>query len=274
MTELLATQDDGTSVTALDEGSGPALLCVHPGSNDETSWDAVAPLLTGAFRVVRIRRRIYAPGAAIAPSHSMADEAADILAVARLLDGPVFLVGHSSGAVAALEAALLSPSAFAGLFLYEPPIPTRTLLAGEAGARARAALDAGDPAEAMRIHMRDIVGMPAPEVDAMFDNAWVRAAFAVRAPAQMADNTAIDALGVGIDRFRTLTLPTTLLEGDLSPAHLRERVADLAATLPRTRIVQLAGQGHIAQLTAPDVLADAIREAAVRTLGRPERQVS
>jgi pimeloyl-ACP methyl ester carboxylesterase len=273
MTELLATRDDGTPVTALDEGSGPTLLCVHPGGSDETTWDGVARSLTGAFRVVRIRRHLYASGTAFGPAHSMADEAADILAVTRLLDGPVFLVGHSSGAVAALEAALLVPSAFAGLCLYEPPMPTRALLAGEAGRRARAALDAGEPAEAMRIHMRDIVRMPPQEVDAMFADAGVRAAFAVRAVAQIADDEAIDALGVGIDRFRGLALPTTLIEGDLSPEHLRERVADLAATLPDARVVTLTGQGHIAHLTAPDVLAATVREAAAPALRRPEPQV-
>ncbi|GGT10357.1 hypothetical protein GCM10010207_06160 [Streptomyces atratus] len=85
------------------------------------------------------------------------------------------------------------------------------------GVHARAALDAGDPVEAMRIHMRDIVPTPAGAVDAMFADQRVRAA-----------------LGVGIDRFAALGMPTPLVEGDLSPAHLRERLADLAATPCRT----------------------------------------
>ncbi|MCX5343342.1 alpha/beta fold hydrolase [Streptomyces atratus] len=117
------------------------------------------------------------------------------------------------------------------------------------GVHARAALDAGDPVEAMRIHMRDIVPTPAGAVDAMFADQRVRAA-----------------LGVGMDRFAALGMPTTLVEGDLSPAHLRERLADLAATLPNARIVTLAGQGHVAHLTAPDTLADAVREMAKQVL--------
>jgi pimeloyl-ACP methyl ester carboxylesterase len=266
MTELHVTLDDGSSITALDEGSGPVLLCLHPGGGDETAWDLVAAELTGDFRVVRVRRRIYVSGAAISTAHSMAVEAADILAIAGLLDRPVFLVGHSSGGVAALEAALADPSAFAGLFLYEPPMPTSAPLAGEDGARARAAVDAGDLVEAMRIHMRDIVRMPAEEVDAMFADDGIRAAFAAQAAAQITDDEAIDALGVGIDRFRALDLPTTLLQGDLSPAHLRARVTDLAATLPNVRVLTLRGQGHIAHFTAPDALAAAIREAAAEAL--------
>jgi pimeloyl-ACP methyl ester carboxylesterase len=267
MTQLLAPAAGGTStLSALDEGTGPNLLVVHPGGGPATTWDGVAALLAWDFRVVRVNRRIYVPGAVVPVPHSMALEAADILALARLLDGPVLLVGHSSGAVACLEAALVEPAAFAGAFLYEPPMPTGELLAGEAGARARAALDGGDPAEAMRIHMRDIVRMPAGEVDAMFADPGVRAAFAEFAEPQIAEDEAIDALGTDIGRFAGLGIPVTLLEGDLSPAHLRERAADLAAVLPRARLVTLRGQGHIAHLTAPDVLAESIRETAHRVL--------
>ena len=178
----------------------------------------------------------------------------------------MLLVGHSSGAVAALEAALLAPSVFAGLLLYEPPVLTKELVAGTAGARARAAFDGGDPVEAMRIHMRDIVRMPANVVDAMFADQHVRTALPAYAAAQIADNEAIDALGVGIDRFATLEIPTILIEGGLSPAHLRERLADLAAALPNARIVTLTGQGHIAHLRAPDTLANTIRDMAEQVL--------
>ncbi|MER8061946.1 MULTISPECIES: alpha/beta hydrolase [unclassified Streptomyces] len=267
MTELLASSDDGCHLTALDDGSGPNLLVVHPGGGDATAWDGVARHLTDDFRVVRIRRRIYVPGADIALPHSMAVEAADIVAVADLLESPVLLVGHSSGAVAALEAALLDPSMFAGLFLYEPPLPTKELIAGAAGARARAAFDRGDPAEAMRIHMRDIVRMPAAVVDAMFADQHMRVALSAYAAAQIADDEAIDALGVGTDRFATLETPTTLIRGELSPSHLRERLTDLAAALPNARVVTLAGQGHVAHVAAPDTLADAIRDMAGQVLG-------
>jgi pimeloyl-ACP methyl ester carboxylesterase len=269
MPELRATAA-GTSapITALDDGRGPAILVVHPGGNDPTSWNSVARLLVDQFRVVRIRRRIYVPGAAISPDHSMAIEAADILAIADLLPSPILLVGHSSGAIAALEAALRSPATFAGLFLYEPPLATRSTIGGPGQQRARAALAAGDPAEAIKIHLRDVVQMPAHQVDTLFASSAARAVFAVHAAAQLADTDAIDALGVGIARYRTLSLPTTLVEGDASPPHLRERLSDLAATLPDARVITLRGQGHIAHVMAPNLLADAIRTFAAPLLQR------
>lgn len=266
MAELVTTSTDGTPVTALDHGRGPTLLLVHGVGGDATSWDGVIRSLIDDFRVVRMTRRVYAPGASIPPTHSMAVEAADVLAIAGLLDRPVFVVGHSSGAVAVLEAALLAPERFAGLFLYEPPMPTRSLVGAEAARRAREALAAGDPGEAMRIHLRDIVQLPAELVETLVVDPTGQAVFASKAAGQVADVDALDALGVGVDRFRQLDVPTTLVEGDMSPAHLRERLADLAVTLPKAQVRTLAGQGHAAHLTAPEVLADAIREAAERVL--------
>ncbi|GAB2718484.1 alpha/beta fold hydrolase [Kitasatospora kifunensis] len=209
MAELLATSFDGTRITALDDGNGPTLLLVHGSGGDATSWDRVVRSLTDDFRVVRVHRRIYAPGARIAPTYSMALEAADILAIAGLLDRPPFLVGHSSGAVAALEAALRAPTAFVGLSLYEPPLPTRSLIGGVAAQHAQRALAAGDPGEAMRIQLRDIVQVPMEVIEFL--------------------------------------------------------LADLAAALPDARTVTLAGQGHAAHLTAPEALADTIRDSARRS---------
>jgi pimeloyl-ACP methyl ester carboxylesterase len=56
---------------------------------------------------------------------SMAGEVADVLAVASAVHERILLVGHSSGAVVALEAAIASPEAFAGLVLHERPVPFR-----------------------------------------------------------------------------------------------------------------------------------------------------
>jgi pimeloyl-ACP methyl ester carboxylesterase len=276
MPELHATSEDGTIITAIDEGSGPTVLVVHPSGQDERSWDAVAALLIDEYRyrVVRIRRRIYASPTATAaeaatatfPGHTYATEAADVLAVAALLDRPLLLVGHSAGAVAALEAALRAPGTFAAIVAYEPPMPTRQLVGGAATTWARAELDAGDPLEAIRIHLRDIVGLPAGTVDEILADPEGHTRLTEFAAAQVADVEALDALGTGIDRYRALTVPTVLLQGDLSPAHLLERTKDLAAVLPAARVVTLPGQGHIAHLMAPRLLAAQIREAADRVL--------
>ncbi|MEW2636211.1 alpha/beta hydrolase [Streptomyces sp. NPDC048389] len=264
MAELLATSADGAPITALDDGEGPTLLLVHGGGESAMSWGGVLPPLIDDFRVVRVARRIYVPGASVPPAYSMTVEAEDVLAIAGLLDRPMLLVGHSSGAVAALEAALQAPGVPAGLFLYEPPLPTRSLVGGEAARRAREALAAGDPREAMRIHLRDIAHEPVELVEKLIAGPGAQTSFTSKVTAGLADIDALDALGIGVDRFRWLDVPTTLVEGDRSPAHLRERLADLAVTLPNAARVTIPGEGHAAHRTAPETLADMIREAAER----------
>jgi pimeloyl-ACP methyl ester carboxylesterase len=69
---------------------------------------------------------------AVDPRSSIAHEVDDVAAVAALLNGPRLLVGHSSGAVVALEALAASPSMFAGAVVYEPPVVINAPLGGEA----------------------------------------------------------------------------------------------------------------------------------------------
>jgi pimeloyl-ACP methyl ester carboxylesterase len=69
---------------------------------------------------VRLHRRQYRLD--IKRACSIAQEAEDVLAIARVIGDPVLLVGHSSGGVVALEALAALPSTFAGAVLYEPPV--------------------------------------------------------------------------------------------------------------------------------------------------------
>ncbi len=267
MTELEIATPTGT-VRAVTQGSGPVLLVVHPGGQDASTWEQVAELLQPDFRVVRIRRRIYDARSVAAQPHTMRSEAGDILALAAAVPGPIIAVGHSSGAVGVLEAALDPDARFEGVIAYEPPMPVTALVAGAAQASACAALAAGEPVEAMRIHLEDIVGLPATIVGQMIASEPTRSALAAYAAGQLADNAAIDGLGVGIARYAGLRTAVVLLIGELSPAHLRERAEALAGVIPNARTVTMAGTGHLAHLDAPELLAHTVRNAAQAVQGR------
>ena len=266
--ELLVPGPDSHPIPVTDEGQGPAVLLLHPGSTDRSSWAGVAAALAGRFRVLRFDRWTYRDGhadTAPAGADTMAAEVADVLAVAAAAGERPLLVGHSSGAVVALESALADPAAFWAMVLYEPPVAVIEPLGSEALRRARAALDAGDPDRAISIHMREIVGAGRLMVAALrrLPPAWqvIRG----HAAAQITDDEAIESLGVGLDRYARLDLPVLLLGGDRSPAHLRERLDALAAVLPRPeRVVVLEGQGHMANLRAPGQVAEVIAAFADR----------
>ncbi|MEV4921990.1 alpha/beta fold hydrolase [Streptomyces roseoverticillatus] len=254
---------DGTRLVATDRGDGPPVLIVHGGSSSASSWEPVAAQLSRRFRVLCLERRGYGVSDPAGPSHSIAAETGDVLALAASAGAPVLLVGHSSGGIVALETALASPRTCAGMLLYEPPVAVDRPLGGTALRRARAALDRGDPDRAMAIHLQQIVGMPRRSVALMRLVPPVRQMMRTYAAAQIADDEAIEALGVGLDRYAGLEVPALLLGGDRSPRHLRDRLDALAGVLPRVHATAtLPGQSHMANLSAPGEVAEIIERFA------------
>src|SRR5687768_5909864 len=116
---MQAIAADGTEAIAVDEGIGTPILVIHGGMGDRTVWHPVTDLLRDRFRTVRLERRRYRMD--LSGPVTMAQEVEHVAAIAAQLDRPV-LVGHSSGAVLALEALVADPGAYAGAVLYEPPV--------------------------------------------------------------------------------------------------------------------------------------------------------
>jgi len=95
----------GITVSYDKYGSGPPLVLVHGSFSDhKTNWEFVKPLFEQYFTVYAIARRGRGETDAI-KGHSLYDESRDVVAVIRSIGEPVFLLGHSYGAHAALAAA-------------------------------------------------------------------------------------------------------------------------------------------------------------------------
>lgn len=120
MARIDALTKSGSTASARAQGKGPTVLVVPARASDEAGWDAVVAGLVSHFEVVRMRTNLLSADLAGKP---MADEVADVLAIAAVLDPPILLVGHASGAVVAFEAALAIPWEFAGLVAYASAEP-------------------------------------------------------------------------------------------------------------------------------------------------------
>lgn len=96
----------GTIISYEKSGSGPPLVLVHGAfSNHRTNWEFVAPRFEEQFTVYAIARRGRGE-TNVTKGHSIEDEGCDVGAVIQSLGDPVFLLGHSYGALTALAAVL------------------------------------------------------------------------------------------------------------------------------------------------------------------------
>lgn len=248
-----------------DEGIGRPILVLHGGMGDSDSWIQVTDLLRDRFRTVRLHRRQYQLD--VPRKVTMADEVRQVRAVAGTLDRPV-LVGHSSGAVLALEALAADPELYAGAVLYEPPLIVGEPLGGTLLEPARAAIAKGKPGTAFAIFLRDVVRMnPIMATLAGFAINRRPGEIGGRVERQLDDNDAIDALGNRLTAYAKIDLPVLLLAGDRSPRHLGTRLDALQRVLPHSRRVTMHGQGHNAERTAPDRVAAAITTYLDEDLG-------
>ncbi|HEU4319772.1 MAG TPA: alpha/beta hydrolase [Acidimicrobiia bacterium] len=242
---------DGTVLSVHTSGHGPALLLVHGTSADHTRWSGVAPELEKRFSVFYMDRRGRGDSGD-GPSYHVMREAEDVASVVEAIGQPVRILGHSYGALCAMEAALLTDE-IARMVLYEPPIPTGvTMYADGVPDRMQGLLDAGEPERALEVFFREVVRMPEEELDAyrrlpMWQQ---RIKLAPTIPREMAiDRTYV----FEPEKFAGLDIPVGLYLGGDSPELFRSAVATAEAALPNATIVVLPGQQHVAMDTDPDL---------------------
>jgi pimeloyl-ACP methyl ester carboxylesterase len=105
-------------------GVGEPVVLIHGALLAEAYAPLCAePALTAHSRLVRYHRRGYAGSSRVAPPFSIAQQAADCLAVLRRLGiERAHVVGHSSGGIMALRLALDAPEVVHSLVLLEPAL--------------------------------------------------------------------------------------------------------------------------------------------------------
>lgn len=253
-------------IRAYDEGKGPTVVILGPGLDDGTRTKRLAAHLTGRFRVIRLHRRQYRMDLKPAPV-TVAKEVEDVLAVCRSVGEPVLLYGHSDGGVVALEAIAASPSSFAGAVIYEPAAVIDEPLSGKDGwilKQAREALAAGRPGKAMSIFFRNTIELPGWQASLGAMAVAVVPHYRHLVPGQLDSLEALDRLGVRLDVYAGITVPTVLLGGDRGPAHISRRLDAIAAAMPTAHRVTMPGRDHGADLKAPKEVAAVIEAHAER----------
>jgi pimeloyl-ACP methyl ester carboxylesterase len=171
--------------------------------------------------------------------------------------GPVFVFGHSLGAVAALEATFLTDR-IARLMLYEPPLydPTDDLLA--VAARVEEMVERGELERAIVMFQAEIVKQSPEEIARMKTRpTWpgLVASMAVQARTMRA----LAAYRFDAGRMKSVTMPTLLLMGeDTASPYAKQSIAALRESLPNPTLAILERQEHNAMDGGRELLANAI----------------
>lgn len=251
-----AISADGTVIGYESLGSGPPLLLVHGSTGTRARWSSVREPLAQRYSVHAMDRRGRGLSTAEAGPYSLRREAEDVAAVAEAVGGGVYVVGHSYGALAVLEAALITP-AFRRILLYEPPVPSPGLDLVSADGWARLN-EASDPREVLETFYRETLHLPEPAIRDLAEREFSALADSIThtAARELAEVRAYRATR----RLAAITVPVRLLLGTESPAYLRAATAAVAAQIPGATIVALQGQGHQAIDYDPPQFLKAVME--------------
>jgi pimeloyl-ACP methyl ester carboxylesterase len=243
---------DGTPIAFWRTGHGPPLLLVHGATADHTTtWRSVLPELERSFTVYAMDRRGRG-GSGDGGSYDLQREAEDIAAVTESIGEPVNVLGHSYGALAALEASLLTVR-LRRLILYEG-VSLRGTDYYESGAieKLEAILEQGDVEGMLIALLRDVAQIPDDEVEVLRSQKEAWAVRLANAPATPRELRADRDYTFVPERFRSMRVPTLLLVGGDSPERELRSARGVADALPDARLAILDGQQHIAMHTAPE----------------------
>lgn len=242
---------DGTSIAFARSGTGPALVLVHGTTADHTRWKPLLPQLEAHFTVHAVDRRGRG-GSGAAGAYAIDREFDDIAAVVDAIGEPALLLGHSYGAVCALEATLRTRRV-SKLVLYEPPIRTGDPIYPPGTVeRLQALLDSGERDSVVTAFFREVVRAPEEELRMLrtLPNWPARVAAAHTIPREMRIN---DEYRFQPERFAEMRVPTLLLLGGSSPPLFKDAIEAVRAALPDARLAVLPGQQHTAMNTAPEL---------------------
>lgn len=256
------TSKDGTIIAFDQSGLGPALILIHGATQyraTDQGMQQLADLLARHFTVVQYDRRGRGESTDT-PPFAVERELEDIEALIDAVGGSAFIYGMSSGAVLAMEAAIVLPGKVRKLAMYEPPFnddeAARQRWKDYTG-QLRELLAQGRRGDAMALFLH-LVGVSPEQIEGMRRAlTWPRAEAV--APTLAYDHFALmgEEAVVPVQRAAGVTVPALVLVGGASYGFMHQTAEKLAQAIPDARWRTLEGQTHV---VAAPVLAPVLKE--------------
>ena len=253
------TSRDGTRIAYDVYGAGEPVILVegalcgrHFGPTNK-----LAAELGKHFRVYHYDRRARGDSGA-STDYSIERELEDLSALIAEAGGSASIIGFSSGACLAIEAAAAGLP-IRHLAFYEPPYmvgPKARKVPQNFEAEVQQLVADGKNGDAVAYFMTKLIGMPSIFLLPMkFSKMWKQ--LTPQAPSLPFDMEAVNGFNPPIERMRRIAVPTLAINGDKTFPVIIDSTKLCAETIPGAGHVVLAGQTH-------EVKAEAIAPELVR----------
>jgi pimeloyl-ACP methyl ester carboxylesterase len=249
-TEFVVSQD-GTRIAFDRKGAGTPVVVVAGAIANRSFGDGFGPPLARDFTAYNYDRRGRNESGDNQP-YAVEREVEDIAAVMQEAGGEAFVVGFSSGAVLALEAAA-SGLPIKKLALYEPPLlvdDSRPPVPRDYAQQMAGALAAGDRGRVIEIFMSQAVRIPEEAIAGMRnDPSWP--GLEAVAHTTLYDAAIMEGLMYGkplpedrVKRWASYRGPILVLVGTATYPFMHAGARALAVALPNAEVRTLEGQTH------------------------------
>lgn len=271
MTKAFAIELDGATLVGNRWGEGvPTAVLLHCGICDRRGWFATAELLSAEVpSVVSYDRRGFGESSELDGGSSHVD---DLIGLLDVIAGqsPVWLVGSSMGGGVALDLAVTAPERVSGLVLFAPSISGSTEPESydpgteRLGKLIDSALAAGDLDAATR--WETWLWLDGPRCTEGRVGSAARSLAQSMTRDALARSTDENSGTGGIEawsRLSEITVPTTVVCGDLDVPFIVSRSRALAELVANGVYRELSGVAHLPYLEDPALVA-AVIAAAIR----------
>jgi pimeloyl-ACP methyl ester carboxylesterase len=249
--KLVEVDGSWVSVDVHGDPDGPVIVVIPGVMADSAGWAAVARQLKGWRTVAVVNRRGRHPSGPLTDAYDIEAEVRDTEAVLREFSDVRTLFGWSYGGLIALH--LANAVTVPQLIAYEPimaPFGAAALPDLEGAHRT------GDLDRIVEIALGQVTGMPGSVIESLRSDTalWVGLR-EVSSPIYHETRSINDAPLPQEFARKAARIDLIVGERNRGRAPYGTTFDDVARRTPRAAVHQLAGQGHLAHLEAPDELA-------------------
>jgi len=239
------TSRDGTTIAYDKTGKGDVVIIVLGALNSRKSGSRLAKLLASHFTVITYDRRGRGDSSDTKP-YSPIREYEDICSLIDMVQSPVYLYGHSSGAAIALHVAGKPDKKVRKLAIYEVPYSLadeECKTASKYYSHLKKLLSEGRNADAVTLFIQS-VGVSEKQIQAIKSMPMWRGLEAM-APTLAYDS---EVLGEGhalpVDLLKSIRIPTLVMNGGAGTGYMRDTAQAISKLIPHAQFRTLAGQTH------------------------------